>query len=110
MLITSMSENIQANKQNKKVEQSRDKAEKNQPFLLNMNIPSDLNDIQPRSTKVWNCGLIGFYSNGSCNKVICTYNFFQVNEFGMCKQERDYHSGPHYLYLPEPVGNTLCLP
>ena len=61
----------------KELKYSRDNAEINQPFLKNMNIPSDLNDIQPRATQVWNCDKIGFDTNGRWNKVICTYNLFQ---------------------------------
>ena len=38
--------------------------QKNQPLLQNMNIPSDLNTIQPRATQVWNCDEIGFSTNG----------------------------------------------
>ena len=37
-----------------------------------MNIPSELIEIQPRSTQVWNCDKIGFDPNGIRNKVICT--------------------------------------
>ena len=42
-----------------------------------MTITSDLNDIKPRGTQVWNCGEIGFDINVRWNKVICTYTFFQ---------------------------------
>ena len=42
-----------------------------------MIIPSDINDIQPRSTYVWNCHEVGFDPNGGWHKVICTYKFFQ---------------------------------
>ena len=45
-----------------------------------MIIPSNLNAIQPRSMKVWNCGEIGFDPNGSLNKVICTQKSFQGEE------------------------------
>ena len=42
-----------------------------------MIIPSDLNDIQPRATQVWNCDEVGFDPNGIWSKVIYTYKFFQ---------------------------------
>ena len=42
-----------------------------------MIIPSDINDIKPRATKVWNCDEIGFDTNRRRNKVICTYKLFQ---------------------------------
>ena len=42
-----------------------------------MNIPSDLNGIQPRDTQVWKRGEIRFYTNARWNKVIYTYKFFQ---------------------------------
>ena len=45
--------------------------------MQSMNIPSDLNDIKPRATKVWHCDEIGFYPNGRWSKVISTYKFFQ---------------------------------
>ena len=52
MLITIMSEHEQSNKVNKKIKYSRYNYENNQPFLENINIPYDLNDIQPRATQV----------------------------------------------------------
>ena len=67
----------------KKLEDSRDKGENNQPFLKNMSIPYDLNDIQPRATQVWNCDNIGFDINGKWNNVICTYKFFHGEQ--MCE-------------------------
>ena len=42
-----------------------------------MIVPSDLNEIQPRGTQVWNCDEVGFDPNGRWNKVICTSKFFQ---------------------------------
>ena len=44
-------------------------------FSEKVNIPSDLNDIQPRATQVWNCDKIGFDTNGRCDKVVCNYKF-----------------------------------
>ena len=41
-----------------------------------MNPPSELNDIQPRSTQVWNCDAIVFDPNVKWNKVIYTYKLF----------------------------------
>ena len=73
MLLTSMPDPKQANTvKNSKTNGVR---QKNQPFLKNMNIPSGLNDIQPRSTQVCNCGEIVFDTNGRWNKIICTYKF-----------------------------------
>ena len=42
-----------------------------------MIIPSGLSNIQPRDTQVWKYDEIGFYPNGRCNKVVCTYKLFQ---------------------------------
>ena len=53
MLLTSMSDNIQANKQDDRVEDSQGKAKNNQPLLQNINTPSELNEIKPRSMQVW---------------------------------------------------------
>ena len=64
-------------KENKELDDSWDNTENNQPFLQNMNNPSYLNGIQPRYTQVWNCDIIVFNNNGRCNKVICTYKFYQ---------------------------------
>ena len=48
--------NIKKKKElNKEIEGSRDNNDKNQPFMQKRIIPSDLNDIQPRATQVWNC-------------------------------------------------------
>ena len=77
MLLISISNHEQATKLNKECDDSWDNAENNQPFMQNMNIPSDLNDIQPRSTQVWNCDEIGFDPYGRRNKVVFTCKFFQ---------------------------------
>ena len=37
---------------------------------------SDLQDIQPCLSQVWNCDEIGFDTNGSWSNIICTYTFF----------------------------------
>ena len=72
ILLTSMVEHEQDKKQNEKVEDSQNKAENNQPLLQNINIPSDINDIQPRATQVWNCDELGLHTNGRWNKAICS--------------------------------------
>ena len=43
---------------------SQENTEDSPPFQEMMNTPYDLNDIQPRSIKVWNWNEIGFYTNG----------------------------------------------
>ena len=68
-----MSEQEESNKVNKELEDSRDNDENNQNFLQKMIIPSDINDIQPRATQVWNCIGIGFYPNVRWNKFIYTF-------------------------------------
>ena len=60
MVLISMSEHEEANKVTEELKDSCDNDENNQPFLQKMTIPSDLNDIQPRSTQVCNCDEIGF--------------------------------------------------
>ena len=50
MLITSLSEQEQANKVNEELSESRDNDEKNKTFFQIMNITSNLNDIQQRAT------------------------------------------------------------
>ena len=79
-------------------------------YCKKMIIPSYLNDIQPRSTQVWNCDEVGFDPNGIWSKVICTYKFFKVNECGKCKLENEHHYGAHYLSLPKMIGNASCHP
>ena len=39
-------------------------------------VPKDLKEIQPRPSQVWNCDEIGFDTNGSWLRVVCTYKFF----------------------------------
>ena len=75
MLLTIMTEHEQGGK-NDKVEDSWVKVEYNQPLLQNINISSDLNEIWPRATQVWNCGTIGFSPNVIWNKFIFTYELF----------------------------------
>ena len=36
-------------------------------------VPKDLKEIQPRPSHVWNCDEIGFNTNGSWIRVICTF-------------------------------------
>ena len=59
----------------KKLKNSWDKAENNQPFKQIIIIPSDINNIQPRSMQVCNCDEIGFDANVNCHKFIFTYKF-----------------------------------
>ena len=77
MIITGMPEHEEANKVKKEIEDSRDNDDNNQPILQKMIIPSDLSDIQPRATQVWNCGEVGFDPNIRWNEVVCTHKFFQ---------------------------------
>ena len=39
-------------------------------------VPKDLKYIQPRPSQVWNCNEIGFDTNGSWLRVVCTYKYF----------------------------------
>ena len=55
MLLTSMSEHKESNKVNEELEDSCDNYDNNQPILQENIIPSNINDIQPISTQVWNC-------------------------------------------------------
>ena len=72
MLLTTMSEHEEAKKVNEDLEYSRDNDDNNQPILKKMIISSDLNDIQPRDTQVWNYNEVEFDLNVRWNKVICT--------------------------------------
>ena len=80
MLLKRMSKHEQANKVNKELEGYWDYAKNNQPFLKNMNIPSDLNDIQPRVAQVWNCEKLGLIimQYGTRSSVLTSY--FKVNK------------------------------
>ena len=72
-----MLEYEEANKVNEELKYSHYNNNNNQPILQKMIIPSDINDIHPRATQVWNCDEVGFDPNGIWSKVICTYKFFQ---------------------------------
>ena len=61
-----------------------------------MIIPSGINDIQPRATQVWNWDEFGFDTNVIWNKIICTYNLFQVER--MWKVQTGYWA-PFYCTL-----------
>ena len=58
-----------------------------QPILLIelQVVPFDLEDIQPHSSKVWNCDGIGFDPNGNCNNMVCTYKFFAGDSIWMTR-------------------------
>ena len=60
VVLTIMSEHEESKKVNKELEDSRDNDENNQTFLQKVIIPSDLNNIQPRSILAWNYDEIGF--------------------------------------------------
>ena len=77
MLLTNMSEHEESKKVNEELKDSGKNDDNNQPILLNIIIPSDLNDIQPRATNVWNCDEFGFDTNRRWTKVICPYKLFQ---------------------------------
>ena len=106
MVLTSTTEHEEDNKVNKKIKDSRNNDENNQPLLQKMIIQFDLNEIQPRTTQVFNCDEIGSDPNRKWNKVICTYKFFKVNKCGRCKLESKHHYGSHYLSLPELMVNS----
>ena len=76
MILTGMSEKEESNKVNKELKDSRNNGENNQTFLQKMITPSELNDIQPISTQVYNSDEIVFDSNVRWNKFICTYKLF----------------------------------
>ena len=73
-----------------------------------MKICCELNNIQLRADHVWYWDEIGFDTNTTWNKVICTYKLFQGEKCWRWKLERDHHSGARYLYLPEMIGNASC--
>ena len=83
MILTSMSEHEESKKVNEELEDSCGKDDKNWPIFQKIIVPSDINDIQPRATQVWNWDEVGFDTNGIWSKVICTYKFFQDER--MCK-------------------------
>ena len=45
-------------------------------FQVRTIVPTDLHQIQPRATQVWNFDKIGFDPNGKWNKVVCNYKLF----------------------------------
>ena len=72
MLLTRMLYHNIFNIENKKIEGLWDKTKIINIFLQNMNTPSDLNEMQPRATHLWNCDEIGFDPNGRWKKGVCT--------------------------------------
>ena len=110
MLRTSISENIEENKRNEKVEDSQGKVDRNKPLLQNINTPFNLNKIHPRPAKVCKCDEIGFDTNGKWNRKYVLTNYFQMKECGRCKQESGHHYGAHYLYLTDLMVNDSLRP
>ena len=47
--------------------------------LTEMNLPVNLQDIQPRPYQVWNCYDIGFDTDVNWRNIVCTYNFFMCD-------------------------------
>ena len=63
------------------------------PHLCNemIYIPSDLNDIQPRSIKVWNWNEIGFDINGKWQNPSVIKTFPKDTACGGCKQDSEHN-------------------
>ena len=70
LLLTSMSDHEDINK----VSETKVSSHGNHHRTI---VPTDLHQIQPRATQVWNCDEIGFDSNSKWRKVVCTYKYFQ---------------------------------
>ena len=104
-----MSDHKDTNKVREKTVNSHENHRNKFTFQLRTIVPSDLNQIQPRASKVWNCDEIGFEPNGKWHRVVCTYKFFQGGEIGRWKLESAHHSGAHYLYSQELMGSSSCL-
>ena len=85
MLLTSMSEHGEANKVNKELKDSGDNDDNNQAILLNIIIPSDPNDIQPRAAHVWNCNEFGFDTNRDGPRSSVLTSSFEVKKCGNFK-------------------------
>ena len=76
-LITSMSDHEDINKVGETIVNSHENHHNKYPFQVQMIVPPDLHQIQPRATQVWNCDEIGLDPNGKWCKVVCTYKYFQ---------------------------------
>ena len=69
LLLTRMSDHEDINK----VSETKVKSHDNHHRKI---VPSDLHQIQPRATQVWNYDKIEFDPNGKWRKVVCTYKYF----------------------------------
>ena len=75
-----------------------------------MIIPSDLNNIQPRATKLWKYDEIGFHPNRRLEKVILFTSSSNVKECGRCKLDSEPHYGVRYFFLPDMMVNISYQP
>ena len=75
-----------------------------------MNIPYDLNDIQPRANHIWNCDEIGFDTNGRWNKAIFTYTLFQGGKICKVKTREQAPLWCTLFVFTRFEGNASCHP
>ena len=61
----------------------------------------DFEDIQTKSTHIWNYNMVGFYHNGKLKMVVCTYKLCNTSKFGSSKQGKDINSLVHCCSLQE---------
>ena len=77
MMIPSMSDHKDINKVSETTVNSHENHHNEYHFQVQTIAPPDLDQIQPRATKVWNCDEIGLEPNSKWSKVMCTYKHFQ---------------------------------
>ena len=76
-LITSVSDHKEMNKVSKTTVNLHANHQNEFTFQLRTILPTNIHQIQPRSTQVCNCDEIGFEPNGKYHKFLCAYKFFQ---------------------------------
>ena len=75
--ITSMPDHGDINKVSETKLNSHENHQNESPSQVRMIVPTDLHQIQPRSTQMWNCDEIKLDPNGKWRKVACNYKCFQ---------------------------------
>ena len=75
-----------------------------------MNIPSDLNEIQPRATHVWKYDEVDFYTNGKCNRLIYNYKLFTGEIIGKVQTGDQAPFRLTFLVFTQSGGKCFTLP
>ena len=73
-------------------------------------IPYDLFELQPHTSRCWNCNEIGLDPNGRWSKVVCTWKYNISEKVCMCKDGEHAPFGVTVLFFTRANGQWFIIP